>query len=290
LEEANGVKVLTEDEAVIVAYITAKVDMQLQSIKKRYASPENYGKSIFKQINQKDKLIASSLLLNISDLDPELLYQPEKLRELAAKQLHVYIGTDSLDMLTTSESNVESINVKYQDMTRALRELDRDVGLEYFKTKADIKKEAKSNQSMKFSGSPSAYRLPHNISVLKTVQSNPVLVRLIIKTLTKMGLVENLAFFGEGFLYAVRLSQISGKESIKHLLISAAKSSSLLDKTGVSNKSYVETFCEFISSLDNRELKAIARDTAESMVQNPELCCNILLSFLLKPPLIRQPS
>jgi hypothetical protein len=284
LEEASKPRVLTEKEAIVVAYVTAKVDMQLRSIRKGFSSPKDYGKSIFKQIVHKDKLIASSLLFNISELDPKLLYKPEKLREIATKQLQLYLETDNSDFLMTSDKDVDSMKIGYQDMTRALEELDRDVSLENFKTKSKIKKQVKMNQKMRFSGSPSAYRLPHSISVLKTVQTNPVLIRLIIKTLTKMGLVENLAFFSEGFFYAIRFSQKSGEENMKHLLISAAKSSSLWNKIGLPNKSYVETFCKFISSFDDVELKAIARDTAESMVQNPELCCNILLSFLLKPP------
>jgi hypothetical protein len=284
LEEASKSNVLTGEEAVVVAYVTAKVNMQLQSIQKRFSSPGDYGKRIFKQIVHKDKLIASSLLLNISDLDPKLLYKPEKLREIAAKQLQLFLETDKSDFLTAAGKTVESIEIGYQDMTRALEELDRDIGLENFKTKSKIKKQIKMNQKMRFSGSPSVYKLPSNISVLQTVLSYPLMIKLIIQSLARTGLVDYLAFFSEGFLHAIKLSQESGKENTKHLLISAAKSSPVWDKIGPPDKSYVEKFCKFISTFDDVELKAIAKDVAESMVRNPELCCNILISFLLKPP------
>ncbi|MGH9927472.1 MAG: hypothetical protein ACRD5B_19065 [Nitrososphaeraceae archaeon] len=79
------------------------------------------------------------------------------------------------------------------------------------------------------------------------------------------------------------MSQESGKQNIKYLLISATRSSPVWNRIGPPDELYLEKFCKFISSFDDVELKAIGRDTAESMVQNPELCCNILLSFLLKP-------
>jgi hypothetical protein len=284
LEEASKPNGLTEEEVVVIAYVTAKVDMQLRSIRKGFSSPEDYGKSIFKQIGHKDKLIASSLLLNISDLDPKLLHKPENLREIAAKQLQLYVETHNSDFLMASEKKVESIEIGYHDMTRALEELDRDIGLENFRTKSDIKKQVKMNQKMKFSGSPSAYKLPSSISVLHTVSSNPIMIKLIIQSLARTGLVNYLAFFSEGFLHAIKLSQESEKDNMKHLLISAAKSSRVWNKIGPPDMSYVEKFCKFISTFDDTELGIIARDVAESMVQNPELCCNILLSFLLKPP------
>jgi hypothetical protein len=288
LEEAGKSKTLTEEEVVIVAYVTAKVDMQLRSMRKGFSSPEDYGKGIFKQIGHKDKLIAASLLLNISDLDPKLLYRPEKLREIAAKQLQLYLETDNYNASMTSEKNVESMEIGYQDMTRALKELDKVIGLENFNTKSEIKKQIKMNQKMRFSGSPSAYKLPSDISVLHTILSNPIMVKLIIQSLTRTGLVDYLAFFSEGFLHAIKLSQESGKgkekENMKHLLLSSAKSSPAWNKIGPPDKSYVENFCKFISIFDDAELRMIARDVAESMVQNPELCCNILISFLLKSP------
>ena len=80
------------------------------------------------------------------------------------------------------------------------------------------------------------------------------------------------------------MSQESGEDNMKHLLISAAKSSSVWNTIGPPDKSYVEKFCKFISIFEDAELGMIARDVAESMVQNPELCCNILISFLLKSP------
>jgi hypothetical protein len=288
LEEASKSKALTEEEIVVVAYVTAKIDMQLRSIRKGFLSPEEYGKRIFKQIGHKDKLIASSLLLNISELDPKLLYKPEKLREIAAKQLQLYLETYNSNSFMTSEKNIESIKIEYQDMTRALEELDRDIGLKNFKTKSAIKKQVKMNQKMKFSGSPSAYRLPSGISVLQTVSSNPIMIKLIIQSLARTGLVNYLAFFGEGFLHAIKLSQKLGKEiekeNMKHLLLSSAKSTPAWKKIGPPDMSYVEKFCKFISTFDNAELKIIARDEAESMVRSPELCCNILISFLLKSP------
>lgn len=284
MEEASKSNGLTEEEVVVIAYVTAKVDMQLRSIRKGFSSPQDYGKSIFKQIVHKDKLIASSLLLNISDLDSKLLYQPEKLREIAAKQLQLYSETDNSDFLMASEKNVSSIEIGYQDMTRALEELDRDIGLENFNTKSEIKKQVKMNQIMRFSGSPSAFKFPSSISVLQTVLSNPIMIKLIIQSLARAGLVDYLAFFSEGFLYAIKLSQKSGEHNMKYLLISAAKSSPVWNKIGPPDKSYVEKFCKFISTFDDVELKTFAKDVAESMVQNPELCCNILISFLLRSP------
>ncbi|MGH9927471.1 MAG: hypothetical protein ACRD5B_19060, partial [Nitrososphaeraceae archaeon] len=126
---------------------------------------------------------------------PKLLYKPEKLREIAAKQLQLYLETDNSDFLMTSEKDVDSIKIGYQDMTRALEELDRDVGLENFKTKSKIKKQVKVNQKMRFSGSPSAYKLPSSISVLQTVSSNPIMIKLIIQSLARTGLFDYLAFF-----------------------------------------------------------------------------------------------
>lgn len=158
LGEANQQNSLTEDEIEIIAYISAKVDRQLHAIKTKYKSPEEYSKSIANLYSHKDNIIALSLLYNIGSLDPNLLYKTEDLRNIATEQLQ----GDTID---------NNLVISYNDIKRALEELDREIGLEHFDTKEKIRR----IQRIKFSGSPSAYRLPDEVSILKTVSSKPIL-------------------------------------------------------------------------------------------------------------------
>jgi hypothetical protein len=65
LEKANDV--LTPDDIVLIAIVTAKVHANLKRLRKKHHSPEEFGEKGVIQLAHRDRLLAFSLLFSTSD-------------------------------------------------------------------------------------------------------------------------------------------------------------------------------------------------------------------------------
>jgi hypothetical protein len=211
-------------------------------------------------------------------LDPDNLYKPEELRNMVTGQIQKEeIGKDVEGIISVFGN--DDYNVSYKDMNRALQELERDIGLTNIKGKKNIKN-VKGNQKIEFQGYPSVYKLPSDISYLKKVMSNPRIIRLIVGALKKMGLLDNLAFFLEGFFHVVIFSYIK-EEKITHGIIKLSIKM-IDDEEYRPDISGWKKFAETILFLDELQLTLMAKKYAEFMIEIPPLYYKILLCALSK--------
>jgi hypothetical protein len=276
LEE--GVGDLTEEDVEIIAYITTKVNTRLQQLRKEFASPKEYARKMLETYSHKDNVIANIFLSSVITLDPDNLYKPEELRNMVTGQIQKEeIGKDVEGIISVFGN--DDYNVSYKDMNRALQELERDIGLTNIKGKKNIKN-VKGNQKIEFQGYPSVYKLPSDISYLKKVMSNPRIIRLIVGALKKMGLLDNLAFFLEGFFHVVIFSYIK-EEKITHGIIKLSIKM-IDDEEYRPDISGWKKFAETILFLDELQLTLMAKKYAEFMIEIPPLYYKILLCALSK--------
>jgi hypothetical protein len=157
LEEA-GTDNLKEEDIVVIAYITAKVNNHLQNIRKNFLNPKDFAQRALKLTEHKHNMTACNILFNLKNLDPDKLYKPEQFREMVTNTMQTQAVNISRDIVTALENDAQYGRVNYKDMNRALEELESEIGLINIKGKRNIKK-VRGKQRIKFSGSPSVYKL-----------------------------------------------------------------------------------------------------------------------------------
>lgn len=271
MEEGSGID-LTDEDIEIVAYITAKVSNRIQTVRKKYPSAKEYGEQIVKESKHRDKIAACILLFDPWNLDPDKWYKPEDFRGIITKKMRV---NDNTDIMSTLDCDSQQRYVSYKNMNRALKELEMDIGLINKKGKEKIKK-VRDRQKIKFSGSPSVYKLPPDVSVLKKAMSKPKVIELVFRSLRRMGLLDYLAFLFEAFFHTMRSSHKD--EAASHALINLIRSTSGI--RGKLDASDWESYGRMLLTQNDAQLKIIAMKLAESMIEKPEHYHNILLYVL----------
>jgi hypothetical protein len=277
LEEGSG-DLADEDNVEAIAFVVAKVNTGLQQLRKEFTTPKDYARKMLEQYSHKDNIIASLILSSVNKLDPEVLHKPEEFRNMVAGQiLEEEIGEDVKGIISVFGNDVH--RVSYKDMNRALQELEKEIGLINIKGKKNIKN-VKGDQKIEFSGYPSVYKLPPDISQLKKVMSNQKIIQLVVRVLKKMGLLDNLAFIVEGFCHIVRFSYIKEENTTYGIIKLSTK---MIDSEEYCpDVSGWKQFAETILFLDELHLKLWAKKTAEFMIEIPPLYYKILLYALSK--------
>lgn len=271
LEEASGIELTEKDkETIAVAYITSKVINRIQSIRKKYPHPKENGEKILKESKHKGKVAAAILLFDLGNMDPDKWYKPEDFREIITKKMQADTGT-----VTTLDHDNHQRYVSYKDMNRTVKELERNIGLINKKGKEKIKK-VRGRQIIKFSGSPSVYKLPSDVSDLRKAMSNPKVIELVFRSLKRLGLLDYLAFLLEAFFHTMRASL--KEKAASHALINLIKSA---NEAGLKlDTSSWESYCKTLLTVNDAQLKIIAKKLAESMIEKPQHYRNILLCVL----------
>jgi hypothetical protein len=274
LEEASGIE-LTEKDIEIVVYITAKVNTRLQSIRKKYSTPMKYAHYLIKGTKHKDTIAAAVLLNDVRNIDPDTWYKPEDFRKIITKKMQSDIVNDNTDLITAIGDDHQHTYVSYKDMNRALKELERDIGLINKRGKEQIKK-VRGKQKIKFSGSPSVYRLPSDVSDLEKAMSNPKVIELVFRSLKRLGLLDYLAFLLEAFFHTMRasLKEKAASSALINLIKSTNEAGLKLDASSW------ESYCKILLTQNDTQLKIIAKNLAQSMIENPQHYRNILLCAL----------
>jgi hypothetical protein len=169
-------------------------------LRKKNSSPEEFGEKGITQLIPRDRLLAFALLLNINVFDPDNLYKPENLGEIALKRMQ-FLNDENHPNLVPSLWDTSPNKVNAKDMHRALKKLERIIGLKSVE-KREIRKIAKRYQ-IKFAGRPSLYQFPNDLTKLKRIYSEPVLAELIVRALSELGLAGDLSFFLQGTIHSL---------------------------------------------------------------------------------------
>jgi hypothetical protein len=109
------------------------------------------------------------------------------------------------DILAASidESKTKNEYISSNDIKKALKALEKEIGLINIPGKEKVKK-IRGTQKIEFLGRPSRWQFPASSGELKKLMSKPKAVELIIKSLINMGLLPHLEFIWEASLYGVR--------------------------------------------------------------------------------------
>lgn len=266
---------LSLEDIELIAAVTAKAHTNLRWLRKTYSNPEEFGEKGIAQLVHRDNLFAFSLLFNINDISPNNFYKPEDLGGIILQQMRSH-NDDVYSNIDSSLSNFSHNKVKAIDMYRTLEELERAIGLKSVEKK-DIQKIAKKYK-IKFTGKPSLYQFPNDLTELKRVYSNPVMGELIIKALVKLNLVDDLSFFLEGVILSLlNKYQEKRKESANEVFDIVTNTYPLTDGLNVSN---LEPFREYFLSIAKNDLKKFVRNSVLQVIENPAICLPILLLFL----------
>ena len=270
----------TFDDAALIASVTAKIYANLKELRKRYSRPEVFGEKGIIQLTHKDRLLAFSFLFNVDDIDPNKFYNPEDLRTIALRQMRSHEENDypTIDSLLR---NTPSIKINAKDMYRTLEELEKIIGLKSVE-KREVRKVAKRYE-IKFTGKPSLYQFPNDLTKLKRIYSDPALAKVAIKVLVELGLVDDLSFFLEGVIHSLLANyqeeRAEAANKVFDIVTNAYPLPSSADGLYISNLAPIR---EYLISIDKDSLNKFARETVHHVIENPAICLPILILFLLK--------
>jgi hypothetical protein len=152
---------------------------------------------------------------NFASMDANKLYKPSEIRYEINKYMQTDLGddvSDIVEVLTTGSDADEREYVASKDMSRALKMLEKDIGLVKEENKKRVKS-IKGKQKIEFLGKPIFYKLPPNSESLKKIISNPKAIELVFKSLIELGLRTHLQFISEASFYAIRASIEKEKEN-----------------------------------------------------------------------------
>jgi hypothetical protein len=207
-------------------------------------------------------VIASIVLFSVNTLDSKL-YKPEEFGNIVTGQTQ-----DVKRIISVLGNDIHGVG--HKDMNKALQNLEKGISLTNIKGKKNIKN-VKGNQRIEFLGYPSVYKLPSDISYLKMVLSNQRIVGLIIEALKRMGVLNNLAFFLEGYFHIVRFTY---EEDEKTTEITK------LRRKMVDNDEWRPDIAEPLLVLDELNLKLAAKKVAELLMEIPSFYYKLLLIVL----------
>ena len=115
------------------------------------------------------------------------------------------IKNDTTDLLAAIENKLgtNSEYISSNDISRALKSLEKEIGLINIRGKNKVKK-TKGPQRIQFLGTPSMYKLPNRSQGLKKIMSKPDAIELVFKGLVSMGLLPHLEFIWKASFYVAR--------------------------------------------------------------------------------------
>ena len=276
MEKANDV--LTPDDIVLIAIVTAKVHANVKRLRKKHSSPEEFGEKGVIQLAHRDRLLVFSLLFNINDIDPAKYYKPEDLGEIVLKQIRSYMDEDRSGIHFFPWDTPPG-RVSAKDMNRALEELERIIDLKTVKKK-DIRNIAKEYQ-IKFSGKPSLYQFPNDLTNLKRIYSDRKLAEPIIKALVELGLIDDLTFFIQGIIHFLRNNYQEEKSEVANKVFDIVTNSNPLSTSDTQELDF-QLFRKIFSSIPKSDLNAFVRKAVIQSIKNPTACIPILMLFLFR--------
>jgi hypothetical protein len=265
---------INEEDIVIIANVAARIAAKLQKRKNTY-TPKEFSKKILMLLKHKKNIVANFIIYDFNNLNPGTLYGPAEFKDRITKSMQSDILYDDADMIATVEDEFKDDYISSNDISKALKALEKEIGLVNVPGKENIKK-IKGKQKIEFLGKPSLYKLPPQVESLKRVISKPKVVELIFKSLITMGYLPHLAFVCEATFYAIR--DRNGEVMIYQLAKMASKQ---IDNSDVMvDQSCWEWYRNELLSKSDDQLKMLAGKVAEFVTENPALRQFILLLAL----------
>jgi hypothetical protein len=261
----------TEEEIQIMIVTAAKIAVKLQKIKRRYREPKIFALKVLKDLQYKKNIAFAFTIFNFSNMDHRTLYRPQDLKTEITKHMQTNKVNDTTDILTAlgDKPGTNSDYVNSKDISKALKALEKEIGLINIKGKDKIKK-AKGTQRIQFLGKPSLYKLPHDSEGLKKLMSKPKAVGLVFKSLVNMGLLPHLEFVWEASFYVTR-DQASTYELGRLAEKSIDQSNLKIDP-----KKW-NSYRNLLLSIPEDRFKMLAHKLTELSADHPELYRFILL-------------
>lgn len=142
-------------------------------------NPIKFAKKAIKKMGSPTKLAAMSVAMQISCLEEEKVYTPEKFIKMVKPHYdRVNIVSENSNRLAVPDSKI---------MAYALNEVQKQFGLINIRGKKEINSfiRTKGEEKLEFGGRPSAYRVPPGFEKIKNTVSNPDAVSIIFTTLQK---------------------------------------------------------------------------------------------------------
>ena len=194
-----------DDEELSVLLTTmARIATKLQNIKKAYRDPKDYAARIMKDLEHKKNLGQAFIIFSFNNTDQKKLYSPSYFKNEIEKYMRNNTLNDPSDILaaTTDESKTQNEYISSNEISKALKTLEKEIGLINIPGKDKIKK-IRGKQKIDFLGRPSRWQFPSSEELMK-LMSKPKAVEVIIKSLVSMGLLPHLEFIWEASFYFVR--------------------------------------------------------------------------------------
>jgi hypothetical protein len=265
-----------EEDVLIMMNTVARIAIKLQKIA-TYDNPKELAAKILQDLKHKKILNQAFVIYNFNNMDVATFYSPLDLKNEIAKSMQVNTLYDNTDILTTLQ---ESKTVNSNDITKALKTLEKETGLIILTGKEEIRK-ARITQKIKFLGRPSLWRFPPNSEGMKKIMSKPKAIELIFRSLINMGLLPHLEFLWQASFYIVK--EQAKNQNVYELIKSAEKSMDHGLNARIDQQS-LEYYRSFLLSVPEEQLRLLAHKLCEFWVCYPRLCRSILLLGLYISP------
>jgi hypothetical protein len=267
---------LNEEDIIIIVNATARIAAKLQKINDTYSDPKEYAaKKMLKTIEHKKNIAASFIINDLIPQDPGKLYSPAEFKDKITKSMQPDELYDNTDMTATVEDEFKDDYISSNDISKALKALEKEIGLINIPGKENIKK-IKGKQKIEFLGKPSFYKLSPAHESLKRLMSKPKAIELIFRSLISMDLFPHLKFFCEASFYAIMDQNKKGMFCDFFNLASKQ-----IDKPEAKvDKLNWEGVINSWLSMPNDHLKFVASKVAEYLIIDPVLRQFILLLAL----------
>lgn len=278
---------LDDEDIVNIACVVAKVAAQLRKIKLDRQTPKEYALNISKLIMYKKSIPVVAVAYSFNNLDPERLYNSTEFREGIEREVKTNISNDTSDLLSNSYEDSNGYKISSRDMYKAIEALEKEFGLIHITSKKKGKEIANGKYKVHFEeGRPSFFMLPPDSVSLQKVMRNPKAIESVIKSLKKMNLMNHLEFLSESYYYLLKDLNNTQNRGLQQIANMSRKliTDDPNDITGstlpeISDSQWEESRRLF-QSLDENQLRLIAKKTNELILQNPQFARIILLLAL----------
>ena len=194
---------LDDQDIVNILCIAAKVADQLKKIKLNKQKPRDLALTLSKPIGYKKTIPAVSVIYSFNDPELDRPYSSGEFQKKIKRQVKTDVSNDTSDLLSDSyQQEYNGYKISSKDMNKAIEALEKEIGLIHITSKKGVKEIVRGKYTIQFGeGRPSYFMLPPDSVSLKKIMHRPKAFELIIKSLKTMGLLDNLEFLWETYLY-----------------------------------------------------------------------------------------
>jgi hypothetical protein len=278
---------LDDEDIEIVACIVAKVAAQLQKIKLDKQTPKEYALNISKLIVHKKTIPATFVGCSFNTLVPGRPYSSTEFQHEIEREVKTNKSNDPSDLLSDSYEDSNGYKISSRDMYKAIEALEKEIGLIHLTSKRKVKEIVKGKYNVRFGeGRPSFFMLPPDSVSLQKIMRNPNAIIIVVKSLKRMKLMNHMQFLSEAYYYLLRDHDDTQSRSLQQIVNMSRKiiTDDPNDISGSNLREVTDSKWEesrrFMQSLDENQIRLIAKRTNELILQNPQLAKVILLLAL----------